>query len=173
MEMAVTTTHAHVNRAREFSIKNDIYFAIAKALPWDDDANPPIEDPNSTTLDGVIGYKKVENICLVRPARVGESPDIPYREENWVIVPADKAIEEGARWVYLDTNIVYTELPLGWYRQVGVYTGLIKHPSVSLSKYNLLPSEVLSEGILEVLDNREPSNRQIDQREKLSLILEF
>lgn len=171
--MAVTTIHSHVNRAKEFSTKTDIYFAIGKPTNWVDEENPPTEDFTATSLDTVIGYKKVENICLVRPALHGETPDIPYREENWMIVPPDQAMEQGARWVYIDTNLLYTELPLSKYRQVGVYVGLQKAEGVDPQKYALLPEEVANSGVLEVIDNRKASNRQIDQREKLSLILEF
>lgn len=171
--MAITTIHAHVNRAKEFFQKEDVYFAIGRPNAWEDELNPPVEDFNASALDGVIGYKKVEQVYLVRPAQEGEPAEIPYREEKWVIVPFDQALLEGARWVYIATNLQYTELPLGFYRQVGVYSGLKKMPEVDVSKFNLLPSEVADPGTLEVFDNRQPSNRQLDQREKLSLIIEF
>lgn len=171
--MAVTTIHAHVNRAKEFSLRDDVYFAIGKSSPWADDNNPPDEDFQAIELDDIIGYKKVETAYLVRPVKEDETADIQYREEGWMIVPYDKAIKEGSRWVYLKTNMLYNELPLGYYRQVGIYTGVVKEVNVPPGQDNLLPGEVSNTGILEVLDNRQPSNRQLDQRETLSLILEF
>jgi len=171
--MAVTTIHAHVNRAKEFSLRNDVYFAIGKSSPWTDDNLPPDEDFQAIALQEIIGYKKVETTYLVRPAKEGEEIDIAYREEGWVIVPYDQALIEGARWIYIKTNLLYNELPLGYYRQVGVYSGVTKKGTIPAGQDNLLPDEVQDAGILEVLDNRQPSNRQLDQRETLSLILEF
>lgn len=177
-DMAVTTVHAHVNRALEFFNKNDIYFAIGKSTPWSDpgnpkisDSNPPNPDTNATDLQEIIGFKKVETMYLVVPD--DKNGTIAYRDTKWRIVPVDQALQKGARWVYLDTTIKYDELPLGYYRQVGVYVGLKVAQGVSTSKYNLLPSEVRDRGVLEVIDNRQPSNRQIDQKEKLSIVLEF
>lgn len=176
--MAVTTIHSHVNRALDFFSKNQTYFAIGKATPWDDqfnpeisDTNPPTPDTGASDLEGVIGYKKVETIYMVVPDE--ENGTIAYKDTKWRIVPADQVVAEGARWVYLDATIRYDELPLGFYRQVGVYTGLEVADGINPSKYNLLPSEVSDNGVLEVIDNRQPSNRQSDQKEKLSLVLEF
>ena len=75
--------------------------------------------------------------------------------------------------MYLDTTIEYDEIPLGFYRQVGLFTDLKVAEDVPEGKYSLSTSEVEDEGILEVIDNRQPSNRQADQTEKISLILEF
>ncbi len=175
--MAVTTYRAHVNRALDFFAKTQVYFAIGKTTPWaPDDMNPPNEDSDAIDIDEIIGYKKVEGVFMVRPINPGNGEttgDFQYRDEEWKIIPVEDALEEGARWVYVDTTIRFDELPLGFYRQVGVYTGLTLASGVSASKYNLLPAEVEDNGVLEVIDNRQPSNRQIDQKEKLSLILEF
>lgn len=40
-------------------------------------------------------------------------------------------------------------------------------------KMNLLPEEVSYNGVLQVIDNRELSTRQIDQKERLSMVLQF
>lgn len=172
--MAVTTIGAHVNRALDFFNKPDTYFAIGKTSAWSgDDMNPPNPDTGSKSLNEVIGYKKVESVFMVRPVLEGETGDINYRDESWKIVPVENALAQDARWVYIKSVIRYDELPLGFYRQVGVYTGLKRKSGISSNKYNLLPSEVENAGVLEVIDNRQPSNRQIDQTETLSLVLEF
>lgn len=175
--MAVTTIHAHVNRAKEFLVRDDVYFAIGRTSPWQNENTPgfevPDEDFNALALDEIIGYKKIDVAYIVRPTEVGETPDIQYREENWMIVPPDQAIAQKARWVYIRSTILFNELPLGVYRQVGVYTGVVKKPELPAGQDNLLPTEVDNVGVLEVIDNREFSNRQLDQKEVLSLILEF
>lgn len=178
--MAISTLYSHVSRAIDFFNKNSIYFAIAKTSPWSNDSNgktemdpqfsPPEENATVTALSELIGFKKAEVVRLVVPDVDGE---ISYDNGRWRAVSASSAYAEGAKYVYLETNIRSDELPIGFYRQIGVYTGLVLANGVPTSKYNLLPSEVSNTGVLEVYDNRQPSNRQADQREILSIIIEF
>lgn len=167
---AVNTIYAHVNRALGFFNQNNTYFAIGKTTPWADESKPPEPDTNTAKLDGVIGFKKVEVAYMVVPDETGT---IAYRDKTWKVVPPDKAMELKAKHVYLETYIRYDELPLGEYRQIGVYTGLKLADGVSPAKFNLLPSEVASHGVLEALDNRKASPREEDQKEKISLVIEF
>lgn len=169
--MPITTTHAHVNRAIDFFSKDSIYFGIGKATPWLDDKKPPAPEIDVAVLDGLIGLKKVEVSHLV--VRDDVNGTIIYRDSRWRIVPLDQAIEEGAKWVYIESAILYDELPLGEYRQVGVFTGTVKKAGVAPGKYNLLPSDIEDVGTLEVIDNRPPANRLADQKERLSVVIEF
>lgn len=86
------------------------------------------------------------------------------------------ALVEGARWVYMDAYLRYDQFPLVTYRQIGIYS------SVEPSNVDTMRSKAYSDtgeneyiraGILEVLDNRKPTPREIDQKEMLSLIIEF
>ena len=86
------------------------------------------------------------------------------------------ALVEGARYVYLDCYLNYDQFPLVTYRQIGLCTGvtpntedILKDGSYTLSG----ASEYTSLGNLEILDNRVPNTRDINQREMLSLIIEF
>lgn len=122
--MAITTTRAHVSRALDFFNKNSIYFAIGKKTPWDDDTDtPPAPSVDASELQELIGFKKVESIHLVVPDDINGT--ISYRQSKWTVVSPDEAIEKGAKWVYLETTLRYDELPLGHYRQVGLFTGLV------------------------------------------------
>lgn len=168
--MAITTVGAHVSRALDFFDKKDIYFAIGKTSPWEDDNNPPSPNSDMTSLDEIIGFKKLDSIQLVIP---DDSGTISYRESNWKSVSKEDAYTKKAKWVYIEATIRYDELPLGFYRQIGVYTGLVPKEGVDSGKTALLPDEVENPGILEVVDNRKPSNRLEDQKEKLTMIIEF
>lgn len=168
--MAISTIHAHVNRASEFFNKASIYFAIGKTSAWTDENVPPVEDPATSALTQIIGYKKVNTLYHVVPDPDGT---IKYKDNNWRIVPANQAMAEGARWIYIETTINYDELPLGFYRQVGIYVNLVKKAGVAAGKVTLLPDEVENAGTLEAYDNRQLSNRQIDTTEKLSVVIEF
>ncbi|WCS68734.1 hypothetical protein Goe19_00930 [Bacillus phage vB_BsuM-Goe19] len=168
--MAITTIGAHVSRALDFFGKQDIYFAIGRTSPWEDDNNPPSPNSDMTSLDELIGFKKLDSIQLVVP---DDSGTISYRESNWKPVAKEEAYTKKAKWVYIETTIKYDELPLGFYRQIGVYTGLVIKKDVDLGKTALLPDDVENAGVLEVVDNRKPSNRLEDQKEKLTMIIEF
>ncbi len=168
--MATTTINGHVSRALDFFERNDIYFGIGHPDPWSNEEYPPAPEISTTGITSPIGYKKVETIYLVVPDEEGT---IAYRDKRWRVVPADKAIEEGARWVYIDCYLRYDELPLSDYRQIGVISRLKPAEGVPPGKYNLLPEEVADAGILEVIDNRKKVPRQIDQKEMLSLVIEF
>lgn len=181
--MAITTMIAHVSRAIDFYNKDSIYFCIGKKTEWsaDDidnfsssvnyDLNPPV--PKSTdTMKEIIGYKKVEFKAIVKPDE--ENGTIDYRNTKWRIVSADKAIEEGARWVYMSSVLLYEELPTeSAYREIGLYTDLKVRNGISSDKYALLPNEVSDSGMLQVIDYRKPIYRDTDVKENLKIILEF
>lgn len=171
--MAVVLLSGHVSRALDFYNKNDIYFAIGKTTPWDDDSNPPV--PVSTdSIEEVAGYKKVESKFLVIPDDTGEG-ELVYQRNRWKIVPYEQALEKGARWVYISTQLAYDdfEILIPTYRQIEVYSGLQVISTVSSSSYALIPEQVKNPGIGEALDNRTPIYREPDQRETLVMIIEF
>lgn len=178
--MAVTTTLGHVSRALDFYDRDDVYFAYGRTTTWPNDSNgkaegdplfqPPLESIQATTLEELVGYKKVEIKHMVVP---DENGTIYYRQTKWKIVPKDQAKDQGARWVYISSTFAYDELPLEDYRQIGVFSRLVKKGSVSAGKLNLLPADVQDQGILEVIDNRKVVTRQLDQKENVELIIEY
>lgn len=83
------------------------------------------------------------------------------------------AIVEGAKYVYVECYLNYDQFPLVTYRQIGLCTGVTPN-SVDVLTSSSYPGETYTSlGILEILDNRSPSTRDINQRELLSLIIEF
>lgn len=178
--MAVTTIKGHVSRALDFFARNDIYFAYGRTTAWANDAQGrnegspdftlPLENVSDTTLQELVAYKKTEVKHLVVPDANGT---IAYRQRRWRIVPEAQAVAEGARWVYLQTTLAYDEVPLTDYRQIGVFSRLVKQSSVPAGQLALLPKDVSNSGILEVTDNRRVITRQLDQKEILELVIEF
>lgn len=86
------------------------------------------------------------------------------------------ALVEGAKYVYIDAYLNYDKFPIATYRQVGVCVGVTPITSDVLRAAAYATGgadEWTSLGVLEVLDNRQPNVRDIDQRELLSLIVEF
>ena len=172
--MAVTTIKGHVSRALDFYSKNEIFFGIGRTTPWDNEQKPPVP-LNTDDLQEPCGYKLAESRFLVIPVLEDGKPyELTYRDTKWKIVSEADAISKGARWVYIMTFMEYDEFPLDLvYRQVGVYTRLQRKEGIPPGKANLLPTEVHDPGILEIIDNRKPTYRDIDQREKLAVVVEF
>ncbi|AGI11439.1 hypothetical protein QLX41_gp082 [Listeria phage LMTA-94] len=168
--MAIATYNAHVYAALNLKSKIDTTFmAIGKTTAWTDETNPPEPDPNATGLTEVIGYKKLKTMSLCRPQRTGETPTLPtvsYGNKTWVLVPDAQAYTEGAKWLYCEAEFVGDELPVGTYRQVGVFTDLA--PKSGVTKPNLLPSEVANVGVLQFFENKQFQNRtpQVTARER-------
>ena len=171
--MAITTLKGHVAQAINFYNQDSIWFVVGHGNEWPEgDDYPPIPR-NTDDIEDPLGYKKVESKFLCRPVSQDEHGEITYRGIEWKIVDKESAPEEGARWVYLMTNLAYEELPTNIvYRQMGVITGL-KPTSESGDDTSLTPDQVEDEGLLVVLDNREPVYRDINQREQLSVVMEF
>lgn len=169
--MAITTLASHVNRAVSFYNNTSVYFCIGKSSTWVDDNNPPAPDPLATSVLEIIGYRQADTVQLVIQDNVNGT--ITYQGQKWSVVTTANAQSSGAKWVYVSTTIADTDLPLGYYRQVGVYTGLTKANGVGAGVKALTPAQVQTAGSLEVLDNRQPSNRLSNQRETISVIIEF
>lgn len=183
--MAVCTLKAHVSRALDFYNKESIYFAIGKYTVWKSgdfpgynssinyDINPPVPT-NTSDMSEIIGYKKAEFKALVVQDNNGS---LEYRGTKWRVVSPSDAIAEGARWVFVSTGLAYQDFAVeaskNVYRKVGVYTGLVPKSGISEATYALLPSQVQSQGLLEVIDFRKPVYRDTDVREKLKIVLEF
>lgn len=175
--MAVKTIGGAVSRALDFYNKDEIFFAIGKTTPWDDDANPPAATAY-TTMTEIIGYRRHDFKYLVVPYNNEQVPEgtiiIEHANNSkWRVVDPADALSEGAYYVYIETTIMPEDFPTGEYRQVGIFTGLQRANGISTAKTVLLPSEVANPGILEIIDNRPPSTRNDSTREQLSFVIKF
>jgi len=159
--MAITTTNAHVNVA--LYLKNKVestYIGIGRTSEWENDSTPPQPTRDETSLDETIGYKKVDTASLCRKLSRGEETNystVTYQGEEWALVPDEQAYEEQATHVYFEGTIEGNELPLGLYRQVGIFTGL--EPNEGETNEALTPDKVMNQGLLEAIENRPPYNR--------------
>lgn len=97
------------------------------------------------------------------------------------IIPVGATVEggalvEGAKYVYIDCYLSYNQFPIVTYRQIGLCTEVLPNTENILRSAAYSASgndEYTSLGVLEIIDNRSPSTRDIDQQEMLSLIVEF
>lgn len=172
---AVTTRNASVRRAIDFYNKTDLWFAIGKTSAWANESSPPA--PTATdSMTEIIGYRKVSVKYLVIPydGRQLQSGDIKITladGSQWFVISPANAYTEGAKYVYVETTVFPSDFPAGDYRQVGLFSGLV--PQAGVNKDYLLPSEVQSQGVLEVIDNRVKSTRTSTTKEQLSFVIQF
>lgn len=174
--MAIATNNSRVYASLQLKNKQDsMYLVIGKTSPWTNEDAPPQADPNASTLQEVIGYKKVKKVSLCRSYFENDEsqyPIIEYGVNKFTLIPDEKAYQEKAFMVYVESEVIGSELPLGTFRQVGLHTDLV--PKTGVTKDALLPSEVTNAGILQVFDNRKQQNRTEDVtiREKFIISME-
>lgn len=83
---------------------------------------------------------------------------------------------EGARYVYVEGYLNYDEFPLVTYRQIGLCTNVLPNTLDVMRSAEYAAggeNEYTSLGVLEILDNRVPATRDVNQRELISMIIEF
>lgn len=175
VRLPVTTIVGHVSRAISFYELQNVYFALGKQTPWaenehDPDFSAPLPSVEAKNLEELIGMKRVDVKSLVVP---DDSGTIVYRDQTWRKISPEEAIELGAHWVYIEVQIYYEDLPAVEYRQIGVFSRTVPKEGVSLEKKILLPEDIESVGILEVLDQRKVVTRNEDSRDTFSMIIEF
>lgn len=169
--MAVVRLDGHVSRALRFMEEDDVYIAIGKTSPWDNESQPPVPTVNEPLVD-LVAMKKVETKILV--VLDDENGTIQYFDHKYSPVAPEEAFEKGARWVYCMSYLNYSEAPISVsYRQVALQTGVVRKSSVPSAQYVLLPEEIQDMGVAEIIDNIEPIYRRADKREKLGIIAEF
>lgn len=199
--MATVATYlSHVGKAVNFFFnQSNLIFAIGRSTPWGekpgesggtlliDDTHPPYPSLDMTEIDEIIGYKRVNNKFFVIPDETSVEPivdGVHWRKITLTNPPADEEAAKEAlialvkevrsRWIYLDFQIDPNDFVGFTYRQTGLYSGLKILPPATESMKVYSPEHIQTgSGILEVIQNRSPVTRQIDQRELVSVVLEF
>lgn len=164
MPRALTDAH-HASQALRFHAATNVYLAIGRTTPWPDEQDPPTPTGQEAAIDETIGYKPA-TLVPVKPDAGGA---ISWAGQTWAEVAPGDAVDENAQYVWVHTTIEYDELPLTTFRQIGLYTGLIKAAGAGVGA--LLPGDVDVPGVLEAIDNREPEPRYIDKRNQIGFIV--
>lgn len=156
--MATATVQAYVENAKLIAKQADkTYLALGKTTPWENENIPPVPDERTYNIEEIIGFKRMEVVSLCRPLSNGEEtnyPTVRYLGGTWVLIPEDKAQEEEAYHIYYSAKVNPDDMPLGEYRQVGVYIG------IDSTKTLLTPEDrEVNNRILYFYDNRKQFNR--------------
>ena len=174
-------------------------FAIGRSTPWGElesdsdygttisDANPPYPSLDAETVDELIGYKRYKSKYFVVPDDTSADlivDGVRWRKIQLDETPSDedaakeKLIElvkaNKSRWIYLDFQLDPTDFIGYTYRQIGLFTDLTILAPATEAMTLYQASEIKEgSGILEAVQNRTPVTRQMDQREVISVVLEF
>lgn len=127
-------------------------------------------------IDGPTGYKLADKVYLVvEDAAAAPAVSIVHKGVRYRIVDPglENPYEAGARKVFVEATFAYDELPVVAFRQIGVFSGLTRASGVASSKIALLPTEVASVGVIEVIENRPPVYRDPNEAETFGFLIEF
>lgn len=127
-----------------------------------------LQDRQSAGLSSMISY--VSGSGTQATLTLSTPIDKTYNAGSWVHWGI---LAESCRTCLIGTWIRYDELPLFPYRVVGVFNRLQRASGVASNLTALLPNQVEDPGYLECVQYRRPFSRNIDQREYLSVIIEF
>lgn len=180
----VSTNGSRIQRAIDFSTKNSIWLGIGKTSIWGSPDTPPVYDPinhpensiwwtNVTALTEPIGYKKIQTKSLVKPDPSGiiEVLDEAGQSSKWSEVLISEAFSQNAKYVYL-TVLLDDTLPYVTFRQMIVFNGLVLQSGLE-SRIYAIPSEVVTPGAAELVQNVSPIARSSNIRQRISLVYEF
>jgi len=166
------TRKCRCQRALEYKatmMNEGMWLGFGGQAQWADDQNPPSPDPLATELLTPIGYRRAQIISMVSHEEDGP---IYYLGQRYILVDDDTALANNELLLYVMTGVNYDELPNTMYRQLGMFRGLVPKPEYSALN-SLLPNQVDSLGVLDIVDNIIPASRTDFQRDEYSYMIQF
>lgn len=163
----IVTNVGRTKRLEDFlKNKNSIWFGFGKTSNWPDENNPPIPDVEATGVEELSGLKKARKVVAVKEDINGI---IEYDGKKWTAINDTDIFTQKAKYCYIEVLLENQELSATSYRQIGVFEGL----TTSSSAQFIQSSQVTNWGRMIILLNRKKVLRGTDQKEQLSLIVEF
>lgn len=166
--MSTLTQSHHVAQALRFLAATNKYIGIGRTAAWDVETAPPAPSVIATGVDTPICYAPLSKACLVVADAGGA---ITFGGDTYLEVPPEDAYTVGATQVYVEAQLNGAAAPLVTYRQAALFSGLTKAGGAGAGI--LLPADVTDPGILEVLDNRQPTYRAADTLDVIAHLLQF
>lgn len=168
--MAIPTLkmrHEGAKRYKDVALSQGIWLGLGRTAAWPDENNPPAPSNTATTIETPIGYKKFSQITFVKQDADG---DITYLGNKYTAIDDTEAATLNSVLLYLKAIVEYTELPPATTRQMGVFRNLQHNQGEAVA---VLPAQVTSVGLLEIIDNTVPNTRAEYQRDEYSYMLNY
>jgi hypothetical protein len=167
----IITKDSRTQRTMDFKSKN-LYIGAGRTTSWTDENNPPLPDTNSSEIEELEFIKKVSVLKFVVQDDINGT--IVYRDTKWREIQEADIYTESCYHLFIQVDFDYDNLPLITYRQIGIIESPIEIDGVSeCTQISYVNTEISSQGILHYLDNRYPTVRQLDNMERISIIIEF
>lgn len=152
--MAILTNNSKVDNAlRLYKEAQTMFFAFGNSnTEWKDPATPPEPSASITSLDELVGIKKVSSVSL---ACTVDSPTgqnvVSFGGQNYELVGLSDAYARNAHFVYITTVLKQNDFSVTTHRSVA----LTKQPVYDTSLTgDAIPAEsVISQGSLQVVQN--------------------
>lgn len=171
MALITFTNKHHVSRALSFKGLTNLFFAFGRTTPWTDENTPPAPDP-AQNMEETFAYKEVGYKTLVVRDDVNGTIVFPNGVKYKTVADVD-AYTQLANMVYLKSTLDFAELVGSEFRQVGIYSGLIKVEGVPGGQTLLLPADVSSPGRLEILQNTKVYHKYAESQRDLEIIIKL
>ena len=161
------------------------FIAIGRTSPWEDENNPPVPDETMTEVTELIGLQRIDSYkyakVIPNPTTLQKRTGVYYKGLYYSVTQdADIALSEGYTSVMCEVTLdrdTIDSIPVDiTFRQVGLYVGVQATPDEI--RYGITRAEwdaklAADKGTLEVVDNRQPMSRAIDQIENILILLDF
>ena len=170
--MAMLTNNARILRAIQLKELPNLYMAIGRTTPWDNEAVPPVVDPDVLTIDELIYIKKITNKQLVLPQSGGE---IDFDGDNYTAIDVVDAYVERVTKLLMTSSYYYDDIaPTSTtFRQVGILLNPKDSGANLLTGSQYLGASVADQGELIYLDNIVAITRSSEQIEELAVMVDL
>jgi hypothetical protein len=174
---ALFTNKQRVLNALSLKQESNLYLAIGRTTPWDNEISPPTPLVTDLVVTELIYIKKivVKHMIIDDDPYDAYGPDVEVGGYGYMFIDDINAYSSLALGVYLSTTIYYDDIaPIDTtFRQVGVLLNPLDISGNLLTGVEYLAASVISQGEVLYLDNREYITRDPSQSEKFEIILNF
>ena len=161
------------------------FIGIGGQTPWPDDANPPIPDERQEEVTELIGLQRVDSYKFAKvipnPTTLQKRTGVYYKGLYYSVTQdVNIALDEGYTSVMVQITLdrdTVDAIPVGvTFRQVGLYIDV--NATADEIKYGITREQWLNKpiedrGTLELIDNRSPITRALDQQEQVYILIDF
>ena len=162
------------------------FIAIGRTTAWPDgEHNPPYPDEKQTEIEELIGLQRIDSYQFAKvienPTTLQKKTGVYYKGLYYSVTDDQNlALQEGYTSIMCKVTLdrdTYEAIPANvTYRQVGLYIDVNATPEEI--EYGITPQAwnnktEADRGTLEVIDNRNPISRNVDQQEEIFILLDF
>lgn len=172
MATEISTYKGRVKRALLFKTIAKHWACVGRTTAWDDEEDPPAEDPETTVVEEPIVYVLPTQVSMAKSVIVGQG-ELIIDGAEYVLVDDEDAYDEDARFVYLQFNFDPDGgQPGADFRQHGVFVDLVPATGHENDLW-LAPANVDDPGVLCCYDNHIVQELGLGEARQIDMVIEF